>query len=313
MPAFYNHATLSYNDIVINSNTVQGNLNASLSIDKDAVHDSYRHGDMITYALNFVNTGSSDANNLHLYDDLGAYDFNMGSLVPLDYVDGSVKYYVNGEQQDAPDTDAGAPLHIRGIRVPAGGNASLLYTVRVNHFAPMGQGSVLNTATLQRNSNGMQDAGDAAAQNRGGHGKKRPCDKCDDRTQLPISALEEIFPETSPLLTITKSLCPKEVSPCEPLTYTLTIENTGTTAITAEDNVVVTDTFDPILNITSVTFNGEDWNEPANYTYNENTGLFSTVAGQITVPAATFAQDAESGEWMITPGVSTIEITGMIS
>ena len=66
MPAFYNHATLSYNDIVINSNTVQGNLNASMSISKDAVHNSYRHGDMITYALNFVNNGSTDSNNLHL-------------------------------------------------------------------------------------------------------------------------------------------------------------------------------------------------------------------------------------------------------
>ena len=306
MPAFYNHATLSYNDIVINSNTVQGNLNASLSITKDAVHNSYRHGDMITYALNFVNNGSSDANNLHLYDDLGAYDFNADSLVPLDYVDGSVKYYVNGMQQDAPDTDAGAPLHIRNIRVPAGGNASLLYTVRVNHFAPLNEGSVLtNTATLDRN-------GGNAMQTRGGNGGHHPR-KCDDRTTLPISALEEIHPETSPLLTITKSLCPKEVSPCEPLTYTLTIENTGTNAITAADNVVVSDTFDPILDISSVTFNGADWDAPANYSYDENTGLFTTVAGQVTVPAATYAQDSETGEWRITPGVSTIEITGTLS
>ena len=307
MPAFYNHATLSYNDIVINSNTVHGNLNASLSITKDAVHDSYRHGDMITYALNFVNTGSSDSNNLHLYDDLGAYDFNADSLVPLDYVDGSVKYYVNGELQDAPDTDAGAPLHIRGIRVPAGGNAQILYAARVNSFAPMGQGSVLNTATLDRDT-----GNDTAAQNRGGKNGGHPCHKCDDRTQLPINAVEEITPDESPLLTITKNLCPKNVSPCEPLTYTLTIENTGTTAITAEDNVVVSDTFDPILDITSVTFNGADWSNPENYSYDDN-GLFTTAAGQITVPAATYAQDAETGEWRITPGVSVIEITGTLS
>ena len=306
MPAFYNHATLSYNDIVIDSNTVQGNLNASLSISKDAVHNSYRHGDMITYALNFVNTGSNDSNNLHLYDDLGAYDFNAGSLVPLDYVDGSVKYYVNGVQQDAPDTDAGAPLHIRGIRVPAGGNSSLLYTVRVNHFAPLSEGSVLtNTATLGRE-------GSADMPRRGGPDKNH-CHRCDDRTTLPILASEDIHPETSPLLTITKSLCPKNVAPCEPLTYTLTIENTGTTAITAADGVVVSDTFDPLLDISSVTYNGEDWSESENYTYNEGTGLFSTVAGQITVPAATYTQDMESGEWHIIPGVSTIEITGTLS
>ena len=306
MSAFYNHATLSYNDIVINSNTVQGNFNASLSITKNAVHGSYRHGDMITYALNFINTGSSNSNNLHLYDDLGAYDFNSDSLVPMDYVDGSVKYYVNGELQDAPDTDAGAPLHISGIRVPAGGNSQLLYTVRVNNFAPMGQGSVLNTATLSR------DAG-SSMQGRNNRNGGHHCHECDDRTQMPISAAEEIFPEESPLLTITKSLCPKEVSPCEPLTYTLTIENTGTTAITAADNVVVSDTFDPILDITSVTFNGVAWSDPANYTYDDDSGLFTTVAGQITVPAATYVQDAETGEWRITPGVSVIEITGMLS
>ena len=305
MPAFYNHATLSYNNTVINSNTVQGNLSASLSIAKDAVHDSYRHGDMITYALNFINNGSTDSNNLHLSDDLGAYDFNMGSLVPLDYVEGSVKYYVNGELQDAPDTEAGAPLSIHGIRVPAGGNASLLYTVRVNHFAPMGEGSVLtNTATLDNEDSDMRGRGESRG--------KHHC-KCDDRTTLPILASEDIHPDTSPLLTITKSLCPKEVGPCEPLTYTLTIENTGTTAITADDDVVVSDTFDPVLDISSVTFNGTEWSDPANYTYNEHTGLFSTVAGQITVPAATYAQDMETGEWRITPGISTIEITGTLS
>ena len=309
MPAFYNHATLSYNDIVIDSNTVQGNLNASLSISKDAVHNSYRHGDMITYALNFVNTGASDANNLHLYDNLGAYEHTSGTLVPLDYVDGSVKYYVNGELQDAPETDAGAPLHISGIRVPAGGNASLLYTTRVNHFAPLDVGSILtNTATLGRRGDGMQNRIDT--QGRGGN--HHPC-KCDDSTQLPINALEEIYPNADALLTITKSLCPKEVSPCQPLTYTLTIENTGATAITAEDNVVVSDTFDPVLDISSVTFNGEDWSDPANYTYNENTGEFATVAGQVTVPAATYVQDSQTGVWHIIPGVSTIEITGTLS
>ena len=305
MPAFYNHATLSYNNTVINSNTVQGNLSVSLSIDKTAVHNAYRHGDMITYALNFVNNGATDSNNLHLSDDLGAYDYNAGTLVPLDYVEGSVKYYVNGELQDAPDTEAGAPLHIRGIRVPAGGNASLLYTVRVNHFAPMNGGSVLtNTATL--------DNEDGARRGRGGSGNHHHCG-CDDRTALPILASEDIYPETSALLTITKSLCPKNVAPCEPLTYTLTIENTGTTAITAADDVVVSDTFDPLLNISSVTFNGADWSDPANYTYDENSGEFATVAGQITVPAATYVQDTETGEWRVTPGVSTIEITGTLS
>ena len=305
MPAFYNHATLSYNNTVINSNTVQGNLSDALTIDKNAVHNAYRHGDMITYALTFVNSGTADSENLNLSDDLGAYDFGSDSLVPLDYVEDSVKYFINGELQDAPDTDAGAPLSIHNIRVPAGGSTTLLYTVRVNHFAPLGAGAVLtNNATLDRESSAV-----SAQRNNPDRGPRRHC-RCESNPTLPILASEDIYPETEARLTITKSLCPKEVSPCEPLTYTLTIENTGMTAITAADDVVVSDTFDPILDITSVTFNGTEWADPANYTYNEATGLFATVAGQVTVPAATYAQDMETGEWHITPGVSTIEITG---
>ena len=35
----------------------------------------------------------------------------------------------------------------------------------------------------------------------------------------------------------------------------------------------------------------EAWTAPTNYTYDKTTGAFASVAGQITVPAATYTRD----------------------
>jgi len=115
----------------------------------------------------------------------------------------------------------------------------------------------------------------------------------------------------APYLTISKSLSPLTVSENGQLTYTFVIQNTGNTPALLSDNAAITDTFDPILSDLTVTFNGEAWTEPDDYTYNEATGLFATVPGRITVPAATFTQN-ESGAWVITPGTATLTVTGTV-
>ena len=78
------------------------------------------------------------------------------------------------------------------------------------------------------------------------------------------------------------------------------------------NTAVVSDTFDPILNPINVTFNGTPWSAGTNYTYDSGTGQFSTVAGQITVPAATYTQDPTTGIWSMTPGVSTLVVRGTV-
>ena len=67
-----------------------------------------------------------------------------------------------------------------------------------------------------------------------------------------------------------------------------------------------------MLDITSVTFNGTAWVSPTNYTYDGATGVFSTVAGQITVPAATYTTDPVSGVVTVTPGTAILTVTGTI-
>ena len=96
------------------------------------------------------------------------------------------------------------------------------------------------------------------------------------------------------------------------ITYTFVIQNSGNAEATATDNVVVTDTFNPVLTGLTVTFDGAAWTEGVNYTYDEATGIFATVAGQITVPAATYTQDPTTGNRITTPGVSVLTVSGTI-
>ena len=128
----------------------------------------------------------------------------------------------------------------------------------------------------------------------------------------PVTAKETVIAESGPKLTITKSVSPVPVTENGTLTYTFLIQNTGNTAALAATGAVVTDTFDPVLSNLAVSYNGTAWSDPANYSYNAATGTFATQEGQITVPAATFTQDATTGEWTVTPGAGTLTVTGTI-
>ena len=127
----------------------------------------------------------------------------------------------------------------------------------------------------------------------------------------PLTATATTAARLEPELTISKALSPAVVTGNGPLTYTFTIRNTGNTALTGQEGAVITDTFDPILNITGVTFNGTAWTSPEDYTYDAATGAFATVAGKLTVPEATFTQNAD-GSWTVTPGQSVLTVTGTV-
>ena len=117
--------------------------------------------------------------------------------------------------------------------------------------------------------------------------------------------------QAAPELSISKALCPAVVTGNGPLTYTFTVQNTGSTALTGQEGAVITDTFEPTLTITGVTFNGAAWTSPEDYTYDAATGAFATVAGKLTVPEATFTQNAD-GSWTVTPGQSILTVTGTV-
>lgn len=283
MPAFYNQATLTYNGTSTQSNTTVGELVATLSITKNNVNQTYTPGERITYVVNLINSGATAMTGITLTDDLGAYTFGADTRTPLTYVPNTLLYYVNGVLQTTPTVTAGPPLTVTGLAVPAGGNIAVVYQADVNGYAtPTAGATVTNTATVT------------------GTG-----------ITTPLTATSTTTVNDAPRLTVTKSLSPTTVAENGQLTYTFTIQNYGNTETLATDTTTLTDTFNPILNPITVTYNGAAW-ATSNYTYDTATGIFTTTAGAITVPAATATQNEATGAWTVTPGTTILTVTGTV-
>ena len=283
MAIFFNQATLSYNGNTITSNVTTGEIVEVLSAEKTAILPTYEQGGDITYVISIVNAGATPYVGLTVTDDLGEYDFGTGTIVPLTYKTGSVRYFINGTLQPAPTVTDENPFTVTGINVPANSNALIIYEADVNGFAPLESGSIITNVAVISGAGLTND----------------------------ITVTETVSVIDSPLLSITKSLSPTVVNENGQITYTLTIINNGNTPIVATDDVVITDIFDPALSGISVTLNGITLGV-GDYSYNETTGEFATTAGIVTVPAATYTQDPTTGEIITTPGTAVITITGTI-
>lgn len=285
MAQFTNQASISYNGVTADSNIVTGEITQVLAVSKTSVSGNYRRGEVLTYAVGITNTGAAAFDGLTVTDDLGAYTVGSTTATPLTFAGGTVLYYVNGILQASPTVTAGPPLSISGISVPAGGNALLVYRAAVNDYAAPGQGgSIVNTVTVS--GGGLTEA---------------------------VTATETVTADTAALLSITKALSPTVVAENGQIVYTFTIQNSGAEAADAAAELIVSDTFEPILRAPiTVTLNGETWVETGNYSYNAETGAFATIAGRVTVPAATYTQDTATGLWSVTPGVTVLTVTGNI-
>ena len=283
MAVFTNFATLSYKGGTRNSNTVTGEIMETVSVQKTAVSTGYGAGDTLSYAVSLVNAGPADVSGLTVTDDLGAYELDGTTLYPLSYVDGTARLIVNGALQPAPTVTAGPPLAFTGIDIPAGGSAVLVYEADVTGYAPLAPDSeITNTVTVT------------------GGG-----------VSVPLTASATVESLDSADLFISKALSPCVVPANGEITYSFELTNTGNTKAGAADEVVVSDNFDPILTNISVSFNGAAWTRAVQYSYDEATGAFATLPGQITVPAASYTQNAD-GTWTVEPGTATLTVSGTI-
>ena len=284
MAIFSNQATLTYNGNSTSSNIAYGEILDILTVTKTAVEGVYAPGELVTYAVTLRNTGNAALNGLIVQDNLGGYDFNGTTVYPLTYETSSVKLFVDGALQAAPAVAPGPPLVFSGINLPAGGDAVLIYQARANEFAnPNVDGEIDNTVTVT--------GGGLTA---------------------PVTATETVTALASPNLSICKSITPSQVVDNDRVTYTFVLQNSGNLPLVATDNAVITDTFDPILTALSVAFNGVSWTQGVQYNYDEATGLFSTVPGEIVVPGATYTQDPVTGAYSLAPGLATLVVTGTI-
>ena len=281
MAIFTNQATLTYSGGTVNSNVVTGEIQEVVSVSKTAITDNYTPGGSIVYVVSIVNSGDIPVGGVTISDDMGGYDFEGETVYPLSYVDGSLVYLADGTVEPAPDVEAGPPLVISDIEVPAQGNVVLVYETLVTPFAPLGtDAEITNTVTVTG-----------------------PC------IPAALTASATVPMEMDPLLFITKSLDPETVTGCSELTYTFTIQNNGSAAL-EEAEIVVSDVFDPILTDISATLGGEALGV-SDYSYDEATGEFATNRGRITVPGAAFHQN-EDGTWTTDPGFAVLRVTGTI-
>lgn len=280
MAAFTNQALLTYNNNrTALSNIASGNIADPFAMTKTAVNNDYVSNDDVTYVVTITNSNAAALTNVTFTDNLGAYPFGPVpiTLYPLTFV-GPVLYYINGvPQANIVPTQTTPTLVLTVPSVPANGNVTLVYEVNVNQYAPLGiADSIINQAVI---------------------------------TELTgISATATIVTEDIPQLAITKSISPNPVVDNQTATFTFIIDNYGNTAST---DVVLTDTFTPILSNVAVTRNGTPLVLNTDYTYNTSTGALATITGHLTVPAATFSQDA-NGVVTATPGSVIIVVTGIV-
>ena len=282
---FSNQATLTYNGNTTNSNIAYGELLDVLTASKTAVEGTYTAGDTVTYVVTLRNTGTAPLAGLTVTDDLGSYAFGTSAtLYPLTYVSGSMNLFINGVLQPTPTVTAGPPLTITPVTIPAGGDAVLVYQAQANEFADPSQGgSIINVVTI---------SGDGLA--------------------ADATATATVTADAEPQLAISKSISPSQVTDNDRISYTFILQNSGSAALEATDNAIITDVFDPRLSALSVTYNGAAWTEGVQYAYDTATGLFTTLPGALAVDAATVTQSVTTGAYTITPGLATLVVTGTI-
>lgn len=284
MAVFSNQATITYNGNTANSNIAYGEILDALAVSKTPIESGYTPGETVTYVVNLTNTGTTPLTGVTLTDNLGGYDFGGTTVYPLSYNANSIKYFVNGVLKSAPTVVQGPPMSITGLNIPAQGNAVLVYQATVTNYAPSATGStIVNTATATGNG-----------------------------INTPVTATSTVTVNSNASITVNKSISPTQVTDNQQVTYTFIIQNSGNTALEATGDTVITDTFNPILSNISAVFNSTPLGVNTDYTYDTATGLFQTLAGRITVPAATVTQNPTTGEYTVTPGVSTLVITGTI-
>ncbi len=283
MATFTNQARITYNGAVADSNVVTGEVLDVLGVTKSALNTTYNPDGTVTYAITLTNTGNTELTGINVSDNLGAYTFNTQTLVPLDYTPDSLRLFVNGNLQPTPAPTSVNPLTLDNITIPAGGNALIIYEARANEFAPLGTGEINNTVS-------------AATPGRA----------------APVTDSLALAPASGALLDIVKAVSPAVVNENGQLTYTLNINNYGDTAITTADDAVISDTFNPILDPITVTYNGTPWVQGTNYDYDAGTGVFTTRANQLAIPAATYAQNPVTGAWSTTPGSVSLVIEGTV-
>lgn len=287
MAIIENFATVSYSAGGVTetrvSNLAEIGLESAISLTKSTLGGNYSEDSVITYIISITNTSTSPVSNVTVTDDLGRFVFGTLELIPLTYAPPAL-LLINGQDvstQLTVESGADGSLVFGFPTLPAGATANIVYRAAVNEFAsPDVDSTITNTATLTSDS-----------------------DCADGSASATITAL------SAPNVSVLKQMSPNPVVCGDTVTYTIRIYNYGNTAA---ENVVLSDTFSPAPDIISITRDGVAL-VATDYTYiNGTLTIPATDTSNVTVPAASFVRDANTGVVTVIPGIVEYVITGTI-
>lgn len=244
----------------------------SVTITKQALTQSYRNGDTVSYVIRIENTGSSALSGLTVTDNLGA----AASPKPLAYYTGSLNVYVDGNPVTV-SPNAGDTLEFTLSTVLASGsNVIAVYSATINSDAD----SITNTVTVTAS------------------GATASC-TVNESTTATISA--ESYAE----LSIYKSASADTVTSGDSLSYTFTIMNRGSAEAT---NVVLTDTLPAVFTVQSVSVTDSS----GTTVYDESDYTIDATTNTITLPNATSNPITVAAATSAGPGIATVTLTGVV-
>lgn len=287
MATIENFATVSYTSGGVSetkiSNLAEIGLESAVTLSKNALGEVYGENSVVTYIITVSNTSQSTVNNLVITDDLGSFVFGTFEVTPLTYNEPSL-LLINGQDSSAQlnvDSASANQVVFSFPTLAAGATANIIYKASTNDYAPLSLGStIVNTVTLESSSDCAEG-----------------------------SASETISVSEGANVSVFKQMSPNPVVCGDTVTYTVRIYNYGN--IPAE-NVTLTDNFDPAPTNITVSRDGVLLEGTA---YSYVNGTLSVPAGggeNVTVPAATFTNDPQTGAVIVTPGLVEYVITGTI-
>lgn len=265
----------------VRSNLAAIEIRSVLTVRKRALESAYRSNSELTYVLSLFNNSASALTDLIVADDLGAYTIaGPVTVLPLSYI-GSPLLYINGlptEQLTVQERESGVVFRIP--RIPALGNALLLFKARVNEFALLSTGAALTN-----------DAAVTAAE-----------------LTSPVYVSCTIPTDDFAEIRLAKQLLPDPATEGEPVSMTFAVQNYGNLAA---NNVRLTDRIWPALFDLTVTVDGA-----VSTDFEQTNGVFvCPAAGSsavFSVPPAVFSQNAATGAVRILPGMLVITVSGKL-
>lgn len=171
-----------------------------------------------TVELVLGNTGTAPAYDAAITDDLDETQWEAGSVTPVTVPAGfALTESDDGQMLVTLAADGGDPVAPDRVLVP-GENLTVVFTVALQEAPESPLSPIPNTAEAEATS--------------------LPGDQPDNERSYTATATDSL---DRPLLSLTKSVSPASAAPGDTLTYTITLENSGTGPAT---NVVVTDSPD---------------------------------------------------------------------